>query len=62
MMRHEALLQSLSLLEWPPLFATSVLTMALAMTPSTLVALVSGFFLGWASTPFMLVTYTNAAF
>ena len=61
MIRQEPFLHGLDLIQWLPLFGLSVLTMALAMTPSTVVALVSGFFLGWASTPFMLVAYLLAS-
>ncbi|MGI9275244.1 MAG: TVP38/TMEM64 family protein [Endozoicomonas sp.] len=61
MIRHEPFLQNLTPVQWLPLFGLSALTMALAMTPSTVVALVSGFFLGWASTPFMLMAYLLAS-
>lgn len=54
-------LLNLSISEWGLLFALSALTMALALTPSTLIALVSGYFLGWSALPFITITYPLAA-
>ena len=59
---YESGLQQLNLLQWALLFLLSAFTMTLAMTPSTFVALVGGYFLGWQATAFMLVAYFLASF
>lgn len=61
MVEHQAYLQTLSLVEFLPFILVSVVTMALAMTPSTFVALSCGFFMGWASAPFMVLAYLVAS-
>ena len=48
-------------LQWLPLYLLSAITMALAMTPSTFIALVSGYFLGWNATAFTLGAYLLAS-
>ena len=52
---------NLSTTEWTVFFAISALTMALALTPSTLVALISGYFLGWLALPYIAIAYPLAA-
>lgn len=59
--QHQSLLQQLSLAQSLLYFATVSLTMALALTPTTFVAIVSGYFLGWAWLPGMVVAYALAA-
>ena len=61
LLRNEALLHELNLIQWLPLYLLSACTMALAMTPSTFIALVSGYFLGWDGTFYMLVAYFLAS-
>ena len=61
LLKHQDFFLNLDLMGWLPFFALSVLTMSLALTPSTFVALVSGFFMGWTSVPFMLVAYLTAS-
>ena len=54
-------LYTLSTSQWAWLFAASSLTMALALTPSTLIALISGYFLGWAAFFYILISYPAAS-
>lgn len=61
LVRYETSLSGLELFQWLPVYLLSVCTMALAMTPSTFVAVVSGFFLGWESTAFMVPAYLLAS-
>ncbi len=53
--------ESLDVLQWTLLFALTSLTMALAITPTTFIALASGYFLGWAAAPGMIVAYLTAS-
>jgi uncharacterized membrane protein YdjX (TVP38/TMEM64 family) len=46
---HEAAIRAFSPTTWVLIYAVSVLTMAFALTPTTLVALLSGYFLGWGA-------------
>ena len=54
-------LYTLSLHQWAWLFTASALTMALALTPSTLIALISGYFLGWPAFFYILISYPAAS-
>ncbi|WP_083232832.1 TVP38/TMEM64 family protein [Endozoicomonas atrinae] len=54
-------LYTLSASQWAWLFTASSLTMALALTPSTLIALISGYFLGWAAFFYILISYPAAS-
>lgn len=55
------LLLDLNLLEILLYFGVVSFTMAFALTPTTFVALVTGFFLGWPSFPGVVVSYGLAA-
>lgn len=59
--RHEQLLQHLTLAESVLYFAVVSLTMALALTPTTFVAIATGYYLGWVGLPGMVVAYALAA-
>ncbi|WP_062263543.1 TVP38/TMEM64 family protein [Endozoicomonas arenosclerae] len=61
LIQNQADLSALSAGQWTSFFALSALTMALALTPSTFIALVAGFFLGWKAVPFMLPAYLLAS-
>lgn len=58
---HQALLQNLSWWQMCLYFAAVSVTMALALTPTTFVALVSGFYLSWSGLPGVVVSYGIAA-
>lgn len=47
---------------WAIYFVGTCLTMALAFTPTTFVATISGYFLGMVATPFVVVAYILASF
>ena len=55
------LLQHLSLMQSLLYFALAGLTMALALTPTTFVAIISGYYFGWAGLPGMVAAYALAA-
>lgn len=58
---HEAYLQTLTIAQWVIIYALSILTMAFALTPTTIIALISGYFLGfWAIIP-LILTYSIAS-
>ena len=61
LLRNEGYFLGLNTLQWLPYYLLSTCTMALAMTPSTFIALVSGYFLGWEGTLFMLTSYFLAS-
>lgn len=60
--RYEDYLMSLEIWQWILLYIVFSLTMALALTPTTFIALLSGYFLGWISVPFMAFSYLIASF
>ena len=55
------LLQNLSLSQSLLYFVVAGLTMALALTPTTFVAIISGYYFGWAGLPGMVAAYALAA-
>ena len=59
--QHQALLQQLSFGQSLLYFVAIAFTMAFALTPTTFVAIVTGFYLGWAGLPGMVVAYALAA-
>ncbi len=59
--QYQDLLSNLSLGELLLYFAVISVTMAFALTPTTFVALVSGFYLGWVAFPGVVVAYGIAA-
>ncbi|MET4696012.1 TVP38/TMEM64 family protein [Endozoicomonas lisbonensis] len=61
LLHNESWLLGLDTMQWLPLYLLSAITMALAMTPSTFIALISGYFLGWDATAFMLAAYLLAS-
>lgn len=61
LIQNQDFFQSLTLEQWLPFFALSTLTMAAAITPTTFIALVSGYFLGWQAAGFMIGSYLMAS-
>jgi len=59
--RYEMLIREFNFIDWLFFFTGAIVTMALAMTPTTFVALISGFFLSWSAIPFMLISYLSAS-
>src|SRR5690606_19511306 len=59
--RYEMLIREFNFIDWLFFFTVAIVTMALAMTPTTFVALISGFFLSWSAIPFMLISYLSAS-
>jgi uncharacterized membrane protein YdjX (TVP38/TMEM64 family) len=59
--RHEVEIRVFGTGTWVLVYAASVLTMAFALTPTTLVALLSGYFLGWASVGPVVLGYAMAS-
>ncbi|MGI4740398.1 MAG: TVP38/TMEM64 family protein [Janthinobacterium lividum] len=58
---HPTLLQHLTPLQLLAYFALMGLTMAIALTNSTFVVILTGYFLGWAGLPGMVAAYALAA-
>ncbi len=61
LIKYEHFLLSATLGQCLIIFSTTTLTMALALTPTTLIALVSGYFLGWLAVPFIIPSYLAAS-
>lgn len=59
--RNQALLEHLTLGQSLIYFGVIAFTMAFAITPTTFVALVTGFYLGWAGLPGMVLAYALAS-
>ncbi|WP_019612763.1 TVP38/TMEM64 family protein [Psychromonas ossibalaenae] len=60
-LEYEPLLRSFDTQQWLLLFSVSVFTMAFALTPTTLIALSSGYFLGWQALVFIVPAYLLAS-
>jgi len=60
--RYESSVLRFGWLHWGLFFIVVSFTMAFALTPTTFTALLSGYFLGWASLPPMVVAYLAAAY
>lgn len=58
---HEGEIQAFSTAQWTAVFALSAVTMAFALTPTTLVALVAGYFLGFYALPPLVLSYAAAS-
>lgn len=59
--RYQHLLQHLTLVQMVLYFMVVSFTMAFALTPTTFVALVTGFYLGWSGFPGVVISYGVAA-
>ncbi|MFN6946070.1 MAG: TVP38/TMEM64 family protein [Cytophagaceae bacterium] len=59
--QHEDTISGFGVSEWAFFFALSSLTMAFAFTPTTFIALFCGYFLGFFSLPFLVISYMVAA-
>lgn len=60
-LQYEPYLRSFTSGQWLLFYIGTVVSMALALTPTTFVALVSGYFLSWQAVPYMLVAYLAAS-
>lgn len=60
-LQYEPYLRSFTHIQWALFYIGTIASMALALTPTTFVALVSGYFLSWQAVPFMLVAYLAAS-
>ncbi|WP_028865786.1 TVP38/TMEM64 family protein [Psychromonas aquimarina] len=60
-LQYEPLLRSFDTQQWLLLFSACVFTMAFALTPTTLIALSSGYFLGWQALVFIVPAYLLAS-
>lgn len=59
--RYEIFIRDFTFSEWLFFYICTTVSMALAFTPTTFIAVMSGFFLGWISIPFMLISYLSAS-
>lgn len=59
--RHEPTILTFGMGEWTLFYAAASLTMAFGLTPTTFIALLSGYFLGWSSVPGVLTSYLGAS-
>jgi uncharacterized membrane protein YdjX (TVP38/TMEM64 family) len=58
---HRTLLSHSSWTAYLLFFSASVFTMAFALTPTTFVAILSGYFFGWGSFPLLVTAYLTAS-
>ncbi len=58
--RYERAIQEFDLFYWMIFYICTCFTMAFALTPTTFIALLSGYFLGWLSLPFICISYMIA--
>jgi uncharacterized membrane protein YdjX (TVP38/TMEM64 family) len=60
--RYETQIQGFEWFHWLIFYAVTSFTMAFAMTPTTFIALLSGYFLGWSSLPGVCISYLMASY
>lgn len=60
--RYETEIQSFEWVHWLIFYTITSFTMAFAMTPTTFIALLSGYFLGWSSLPGVCISYLLASY
>lgn len=60
-LQNQDLVSSFQHWHWMLFYLTTILTMGLAITPTTFIALFGGYFLGWSSVPYMLISYMAAS-
>lgn len=58
---YEPFVRSFESPTWLLLLLASCFTMGFALTPTTFIALLSGFFLGWEAAPYVVLAYTAAS-
>ena len=61
MYAHEADFQQFGWVNWGLFYFLTIFTMGLAITPTTFIAFVGGYFLAWYSLPFMVPAYLLAS-
>lgn len=59
--RHEAIFSAFTLENWIVVGLVSCLTMGLALTPTSLMALLAGYFIGFSAFPGVIIAYTFAS-
>ncbi len=59
---NQTWIQSFGWWQWLCFFVVTAFTMAFALTPTTFIALLSGFLLGWAALPPLCMSYLAASF
>jgi uncharacterized membrane protein YdjX (TVP38/TMEM64 family) len=59
--RYDAIIRNFSLGSWCIFYFCACFSMAFAMTPTTFIALLSGYFLGLKSIPFVIISYFIAS-
>lgn len=60
--RYETEIQGFEWFHWLAFYAITSFTMAFAMTPTTFIALLSGYFLGWSCLPGVCISYLMASY
>jgi uncharacterized membrane protein YdjX (TVP38/TMEM64 family) len=60
--RYEAAIGGFEWVQWAGFYALTSLTMAFALTPTTFIALLSGYFLGWPALIPMSIAYLAASY
>jgi uncharacterized membrane protein YdjX (TVP38/TMEM64 family) len=58
---YDQVIQNFIFWQWCLFYLGTCFTMALAMTPTTFIALISGYYLGWKAIPFIAVSYFFAS-
>jgi uncharacterized membrane protein YdjX (TVP38/TMEM64 family) len=60
-LEYDQVIQNFVFWQWCLFYLATCFTMAFAMTPTTFIALLSGYFLGWKAIPFIAVSYFFAS-
>lgn len=59
---HEQVVQQFTILQWVLVYVASCFSMAFALTPTTFIALLSGYFLGWNALIPIAISYWIASY
>lgn len=59
--QYEEAIRAFTLPHWVVFFSLTAFTMAFAITPTTFISILSGYFMGWVCLPFVVLSYLAAA-
>ena len=61
LIKYREIVESMATTQWLFIYIATSLTMAFAITPTTFIAICSGYFLGWIAAPAVVVSYLTAS-
>ena len=62
LVKHEAVFHSMTAFYWVIFYSAAAITMALSLTHTTLISLITGYFLGWSGLVYLIPAYLLASY